>query len=155
MHMRRYWLCKSEPEAYSWDRLVREKKGRWDGVRNHAAALHLRAMRVGDLCVFYHSTTGKEAVGIMRVTRTAYPDPTSFVVDASGARQPAPGQPKGDWVAVDVVPVHALARPVPLAEIKSDAVLKKMEMVRQGRLSVSPVSAGEWKRLLALSGTRA
>lgn len=136
----RYWLLKSEPSAYTWATLVSDKKGRWDGVRSHAAAAHLRAMKRGDLAIFYHSTEGMEAVGIMKIVRTAYSDPTF-----------ATGQPKGDWVAVDVVPVKALRRPITLAEIKVDTVLKGMEMIRQGRLSVSPVTASEWKRIMKLS----
>lgn len=138
--MRRYWLLKSEPSAYSWADLTRAGRGRWDGVRNHAAAANLRAMRVGDLAAFYHSDEGKEAVGVMRVIRAAYPDPT-----AKG----------GPWVAVDVAPVRELKRPVSLVEMKRDRVLRGMKTVRQGRLSVSPVSAAEWKRLMALASIAA
>ena len=135
-----FWLLKSEPSAYSWAQLVRDGRGRWDGVRSHAAAAHLRAMRRGDLAAFYHSETGKEVVGIMKVVRIAYADPTAK----------SEQEKKGNWVAVDVAPVKALARTVTLAEIKRDAVLHHMPMVRQGRLSVSSMTAVQWKRLLAL-----
>ena len=132
-----YWLMKSEPDVYPWDKLVREKRGSWDGVRNHLAASHLRAMQVGDEAFFYHSNIGKEIVGIMRVVKTAYPDPT----DATGK-----------FVMVDVAPVRALAKPVTLAQIKTDKILQSMVLVRQGRLSVSPVTAAEWRQVLMLAG---
>ena len=135
------WLMKTEPSAYAWSDLVRAGRGRWDGVRSHAAAANLRAMRVGDLALMYHSVDGKEAVGIMKVVRAAYPDPTMKSGDGK----------KGNWVAVDVVPVKALARSVTLEEMKRDTVLKGMKIVRQGRLSVSPVTAAEWKRIMALA----
>lgn len=131
-----YWLMKSEPDVYPWERLVREKRGGWDGVRNHQAAIHLRAMQVGDEAFFYHSNIGKEIVGIMRVVKTAYPDPSD---------------PTGRFVMVDVAPVQALAKPVTLAQIKADKVLQTMVLVRQGRLSVSPVTAAQWRRVLALA----
>lgn len=132
-----YWLMKSEPDVYPWEKLVRDKRGGWDGVRNHLASSHLRAMQVGDEAFFYHSNIGKEIVGIMRVVKTAYPDPS----DAANK-----------FVMVDVAPVRALAKPVTLAQIKADNILQSMVLVRQGRLSVSPVTAAEWRRVLALAG---
>jgi predicted RNA-binding protein with PUA-like domain len=108
-------------------------------VRNFTARNHLRAMQAGDLCLFYHSGEGKQVVGVARVSRAAYPDPT------------APGE---DWAAVDVEPVQALAEPVSLAAIKSDPALAKMVLVRQGRLSVSPVEAAEFARILTLGKTK-
>lgn len=131
-----YWLMKSEPNVYPWEKLLREKHGGWDGVRNHQAAIHLRAMQVGDEAFFYHSNIGKEIVGIMRVIRTAYLDPTD---------------PTGRFVMVDVAPVRALAKPIPLALIKSDKILQTMTLVRQTRLSVSPVTLMQWRRVLELA----
>jgi predicted RNA-binding protein with PUA-like domain len=130
-----YWLMKSEPESYGWDDLVRDGGTEWDGVRNNAARLHLKAMKAGDEAFFYHSMSDKAVVGIMRVTREARPDPK------------AP-----DWVSVRVEPVKALPRPVMLAEIKADPALAKMELIRQSRLSVAPVRPEEWKRVLELAG---
>ncbi len=133
------WLLKSEPSAYSFARLQQEGKARWDGVRNFEARKNLQAMAAGDLCLFYHSGEGKEVVGIARVSRAAYPDPT------------AKGE---DWVAVDVAPVAPLAAPVTLAAIKADPALAQMTLVRRGRLSVSPVTAAELSRVLALGKTK-
>ena len=129
------WLMKSEPEAYGWDDLVRDGATEWDGVRNNAARLHLKAMRQGDEAFFYHSMSDKAVVGIMRVTRGAEPDPK------------AP-----DWVRVQVEPVRALERPVTLAEIKAEPALAKMELIRQSRLSVAPVRDEEWKLILEMAG---
>jgi predicted RNA-binding protein with PUA-like domain len=129
-----YWLMKSEPESYSWDDLVRDKGTEWDGVRNNAARLHLKAMKKGDEAFFYHSMSDKAVVGIMRVTRGAEPDPK------------AP-----EWVRVRVEPVKALAPPVTLAEIKAEPRLAKMELIRQSRLSVAPVRDDEWKVVLELA----
>lgn len=123
-----YWLMKSEPESYSWSDLVRDGGTEWDGVRNNAARLHLKAMKRGDEAFFYHSMSDKAVVGIMRITRGAESDPK------------AP-----DWVRVRVEPVKALKRPVTLAEIKAEPRLAKMELIRQSRLSVAPVKAEEWK----------
>ncbi|MHB8416534.1 MAG: EVE domain-containing protein [Myxococcales bacterium] len=134
----RHWLLKSEPSVYAFDRLVAEGSTRWDGVRNFAARNHLRAMKAGDLCLFYHSGEGKAVVGVARIRREAYPDPT------------AKGE---DWSAVDVEPVAALAEPVTLAAIKADPALARMVLVRQGRLSVSPVEPAEFARVLALGKT--
>ena len=129
-----YWLMKSEPESYSWADLVRDGGTEWDGVRNNAARLHLRAMRPGDEAFFYHSMSDKAVVGIMRIASEPRPDPK------------AP-----DWVSVRVEPVQALARPVTLAEIKADPRLARMELIRQSRLSVAPVRDEEWKALLELA----
>jgi predicted RNA-binding protein with PUA-like domain len=134
-----HWLLKTEPETYSWKTLVRQKKGVWDGVRNYAARNNLRAMQKGDLCFVYHSGISKAIVGIAKVARTAYQDPTTK--DAA-------------WVAVDVVSVKALKRPVTLAEIKAEPSMAEMALVRRGRLSVSPVSAREWKRILAMGSKK-
>ena len=144
-----YWLVKSEPGTYSWDDLVRDGRTDWTGVRNYAARLHLKAMRVGDEVFFYHSGEAKSIVGIARVTRTAFPDAT-----AEEEGLPASGGAKGGqgWVAVELVPVAPLARPVTLAQIKTEALLKGMTFVRQGRLSVSPVTATEFTRLKKLGG---
>ncbi len=128
-----HWLMKSEPESYGWDDLVRDGGTEWDGVRNNAARLHLRAMKPGDEAFFYHSMSDKAVVGIMRVTRGAEPDPK------------AP-----EWVSVRVEPVRKLARPVTLAEIKGEPSLKDMELIRQSRLSVAPVREAEWKKVLEM-----
>ena len=130
-----YWLMKSEPGAYGWDDLVRDGGTDWDGVRNNAARLHLRAMKPGDEAFFYHSMTDKAVVGIMRIT--------------------GPGKPDGEdgaWVKVPVEPVHPLPRPVTLAEIKAEPKLAKMELIRQSRLSVAPVRDEEWRVILAMVG---
>jgi len=134
-----YWLVKQEPGEYSWADFVAEGGTAWTGVRNYQARNHLRAMRKGDWVAFYHSGSERAVVGLARVRREAYPDPT--------ARE-------GDWVAVDLEPVKPLARPVTLAEIKSDPELRNMALVRQSRLSVLPVTAAQWKRLLALAQTQ-
>src|SRR3712207_4904262 len=126
-----HWLMKSEPEAYSWDDLVRDGGTEWDGVRNNAARLHLRAMKPGDEALLYHSMSDKAVVGIMRI--------------ASG---PHPGAGDENWVAVRVEPVRGLERPVTRAEIKAEASLKDMELVRQSRLAVAPVRPAEWKKIL-------
>jgi predicted RNA-binding protein with PUA-like domain len=133
-----HWLMKSEPESYSWSNLVHDGGTEWDGVRNNAARLHLRAMKKGDEAFFYHSMSDKAVVGIMRITREAQPDPKD-----------------AEWVSVRVEPVRALARPVTLAEIKAEPRLAKMELIRQSRLSVAPVRDEEWKRVLELAGRAA
>jgi len=129
-----YWLMKSEPESYSWDDLVRDGSTEWDGVRNPQAAINLRAMAVGDRAFFYHSGDEKAAVGIMEVSRTARPD-----------------GPDGKWSSVAVKPVEPLAKPVTLKAMKADPALAEMKMIRQSRLSVSPVSEAEWTAILALA----
>lgn len=130
-----HWLMKSEPESYGWDDLVRDGGTEWDGVRNNAARLHLKAMKKGDEAFFYHSMSQKAVVGIMRITRAAQPDP----------KDP-------DWISVRVEPVRPLPRPVPLAEIKTIPSLSKMELIRQSRLSVAPVRDEEWTAVLKLAG---
>ena len=130
-----HWLMKSEPGTYSWSDLVRERSTEWDGVRAPAARLHLRAMKRGDEAFFYHSGDERSVIGVMRVTREAAPDP----------KDP-------DWVSVAVEPVRALARPVTLKQIKADPGLAKMELVRQSRLSVSPVRDEEWAAVLEMGG---
>ena len=130
-----FWLMKSEPASYGWDDLVRDGGTLWDGVRNNAARLHLRAMKPGDEAFFYHSMADKAVVGVMRVSGPAKPDGED-----------------GNWVKVPVEPVRALARPVTLAEIKAEPKLAKMELIRQSRLSVAPVRAGEWAKVLAMAG---
>ena len=130
-----HWLMKSEPESYGWSDLVRDRGTEWDGVRNNAARLHLKAMKAGDEAFFYHSMSDKAVVGIMRVTREARPDP----------KDP-------DWVSVRVEPVRPLPRPVTLAEIKAEPRLAKMELIRQSRLSVAPVTDEQWNLVLELAG---
>ena len=128
------WLMKSEPGSYSWDDLVRDGATEWDGVRNNAARLHLRAMKPGDQALFYHSGEDRSVVGIMTVT--------------------GPGRPDGEdgaWVKVPVKPVKVLAKPVTLAAIKAEPRLAKMELVRQSRLSVSPVGKEEWQLIIAMA----
>jgi predicted RNA-binding protein with PUA-like domain len=132
-----HWLMKSEPESYSWDDLVRDGGTEWDGVRNNAARLHLKAMKKGEEAFFYHSMSDKAVVGIMRIAREAQPDPKN-----------------PDWVSVRVEPVRALARPVTLAEIKAEPRLAKMELIRQSRLSVAPIRDDEWKVILELAKGR-
>ncbi len=132
-----YWLIKSEPSAYSWDQLVKDKKTSWTGVRNFQAQINLKAMKVGDRAFFYHSGEGKEIVGIAEVTRTAYPDSTDK---------------DGKSVTVDFKAVEPVKKPVTLAEIKADPRFTEMKLVRQSRLSVSPVSDEHWKLLMKMAG---
>ena len=131
-----YWLIKSEPSAYSWDQLVKDKKTSWTGVRNFQAQINLKAMKVGDRAFFYHSGEGKEIVGIAEVTKTAYPDSTDK---------------DGKSVTVDFKAVEPVKKKVTLAEIKADPKFKEMKLVRQSRLSVSPVSDEHWKLLLKMA----
>ena len=137
---RTYWLVKSEPSTYAFERLVAEGRTRWDGVRNPTARRNLGGMKTGDLVLFYHSGEGKAVVGIARVAQEAYPDPTSA---------------DGKWLAVDVEPVKALARPVALAEIKAERSLADLALVRQPRLSVMPLSKDAYERILALARAKA
>jgi predicted RNA-binding protein with PUA-like domain len=139
MPKRAHWLVKSEPSTYSFDRLVKEGRATWDGVRNYTARNNLRAMKRGDDCLFYHSGEGKAVVGLARVTREAYPDPTT----------------KDDWSAVDIEPIEALPRPVELAEMRAHRQLGKMAIFKQGRLSVVPVTDEEFEAVLALSRKKA
>jgi predicted RNA-binding protein with PUA-like domain len=137
---KKYWLVKVEPDAYSWADFVKDGKTAWTGVRNYQARNNLRAMQKGDPVFYYHSVTEKQVVGLARVEREAYPDPTAS---------------EGDWSAVDLVPVKPLAKPVILDVIKTDAILKLILLVRHSRLSVSPLDETQFKRLLALAETKA
>lgn len=137
--MANHWLMKSEPDAYSWQQLQKDKRTHWNGVRNHQAAINLKAMKLGDLAFFYHSNEGKEVVGICRIVKEAYPDPT----DAAGR-----------FVMVDVEPVQALPRPVTLAEMKAEPKLAEIALIRQSRLSVMPVSAPHWALICKLGGLK-
>ncbi|TMJ21543.1 MAG: EVE domain-containing protein [Alphaproteobacteria bacterium] len=130
---------KSEPSAYSWDQLVKDKRTSWTGVRNPQAALNLKAMKAGDLCFFYHSNEGKEIVGIAKVLKAAYPDPTDKA---------------GKAVAVEVAAVEPVKQPVTLAAIKADPRLKDFGLVRQSRLSVVPVNDEQWKLILKMSAAK-
>lgn len=132
-----YWLVKSEPNAYSWDDLVRDKRTAWTGVRNYAARLHLKAMQVGDEVLFYHSVEEKSVVGVARVSKTAFPDTTA---DEEG------------WMAVELTPLKPLAKPVTLAQIKAEESLQQIGLVRQGRLSVMPLKAAEFSKIMKLGG---
>jgi predicted RNA-binding protein with PUA-like domain len=132
-----HWLVKSEPDAFSWNQQVERGVEPWTGVRNHMAKANLRAMRVGDLALFYHSNIGKEVVGVVEVVREAYPDPTAEA---------------GDWVCVDMRAVGPMPRPVTLAAIKADPLLADMALVRMSRLSVMPVSEAHWARICDLGG---
>lgn len=136
---RKYWLLKTEPEAYGWEDLLREGRAVWDGVRNYQARNNLQEMREGDRALFYHSVGPREVVGVVRVVRESYPDPT---IDDDR------------WVAVDVVAEKALKHPVKLADIKADADLADMALVRNSRLSVSPVTREQFERILRM-GRRA
>ncbi len=132
-----YWLVKSEPEAYAWADLVRDGRTDWTGVRNYQARLHLNAMKRGDRALFYESVTTKAVLGIAEVTKTAFPDTTAE---------------EDGWVAVELKPVAAFATPVTLAEIKTKPALAKMALLRQSRLSVSPLTAKEYATLVKLGG---
>ena len=134
------WLVKSEPFKYSWDDLVRDGSTYWDGVRNYEARNNLQAMKVGDSLLYYHSNEGKEVVGIARVTKTAYQDPTTD---------------DDRWVVVDVAPVKRLTEPVTLAQIKADAALRKIKLVTHSRLSVMPIAKSAYQRILKLGKTSA
>lgn len=131
-----YWLMKSEPDAYSWDDLVAEGEGTWDGVRNHRAANNLRAMQVGDEAFFYHSNIGKEIVGIATISKAGITDPSD---------------PDGKWAAVKVKAVRKLKAPVTLKQVKADPRLAEMELVKLSRLSVAVVTPEEWDYILTLS----
>src|SRR4051812_206905 len=135
----RHWLIKSEPNNYAYQQLAQDKRTRWDGVRNFEARNNLRAMKEGDLALFYHSTIGKEVVGVARVVREAYPDPT------------APGE---DWSVVDIAPAFALKKPVNLETMKADPSLKGLQLITRGRLSVVPVTEPHFQRILALGETK-
>lgn len=133
-----YWLIKSEPYKYSWDQMVADKTTYWDGVRSYPARIQLRAMRDGDICFFYHSNEGKEIVGLCRVIKEAYQDPTTD---------------DERWVAADVQAIKPLAKPVTLAQIKANETLANMALVRLGRLSVGPVQDFEFEEVMKMSET--
>lgn len=134
-----HWLVKSEPEAYSWANLVKDGGTAWTGVRNYQARIHLRAMKKGDLVFVYHSVSEKQVVGIAKVAKEAYADPTAK---------------EGDWSCVDLKPVKPLAKVIPLEAIKADKVLVEMALIRQSRLSVMPVTPDQAERLLKLGETK-
>lgn len=134
-----YWLVKSEPFKYSWDQFVKDKQTFWDGVRNYAARNNLRAMKKGDEVFFYHSNEGLEIVGIAKVAKEHYPDPTAT---------------EGDWSVVDLKPVKAIKKPVSLATIKADKRLANMQILKLGRLSVTAVTPEEWGIIMELGGMR-
>src|SRR5205814_3818797 len=134
--MKNYWLVKSEPDAYSWSDLVKEKKTSWTGIRNFKARNNLRSMRVGDEALFYHSVTDKALVGIAKVVRAAYPDRTAK---------------EGQWSTVDLAPVKALRHPVTLEQIKTARQLKNISLVRQSHLSVHALSSAEFREMVKLS----
>jgi predicted RNA-binding protein with PUA-like domain len=134
-----YWLVKSEPEAYSWSQFMKDGKTAWTGVRNFAARLNLRAMKSGDSVFFYHSGEEKSVVGLARVKKEFYPDATAD---------------EGDWSCVDLAPEKTLVKPVTLAQIKADKILKEMVMAKQSRLSVSPLTKAQFERLLNLAETK-
>ena len=131
-----YWLVKSEPFKYSWDDFVKEGKSTWDGVRNNTARLNLIAMKIDDLVLFYHSNEGKEIVGLAKVTKEHYPDPTT-------------DDPR--WVVVDLVPVELFPKPVTLATLKADERFQDMALVRLSRLSVAPVKRDEFDLIVAMA----
>src|SRR6476659_8987876 len=134
-----YWLVKSEPSVYSWEQFEKDGKTVWDGIRNYASRLHLRAMKKGDEVLYYHSNEGLDIVGIAKVIKEAYQDPTTD---------------DDKWVAVDLKPLKKLKKPVSLEQIKKDKRLKEMALVRIGRLSVQPVTEKEYKTILELAGEK-
>lgn len=132
-----HWLVKQEPTAYSWEQFVKDGGTAWTGVRNFQARNHLRAMKRGDEVLFYHSVTGKAVVGVAKVEREAYPDPTAE---------------EGDWSCVDLKPVRAMKTPVTLDVIKVDPALSEIGLIRQSRLSVMPLTGAEFARIAKLGG---
>ena len=130
-----YWLIKSEPFKYSWDQFNKDKRTFWDGVRNYQARNNLREMQEGDLVLFYHSNEGKHVIGVAKVVKEAYQDPTTD---------------DKNWVVVDLVPVETLKNPVTLEQIKAEESLKDISLVRQGRLSVMPLKATEFDKILEM-----
>jgi predicted RNA-binding protein with PUA-like domain len=134
-----FWLVKQEPEAYSWQTFQKEGRVVWTGVRNFQARNNLRAMKKGDLICFYHSVSEKQIVGIAKVDKEHYPDPTAE---------------DGDWSVVELVPFKPLRRPVSLETIKTDKILKEMPLVRQSRLSVTPLTGDQFARIVELGETK-
>jgi len=136
---KKFWLVKQEPESYSWDAFVKEGSTAWTGIRNYQARNNLRAMTKGDPVLFYHSGESKEVVGIARVSKEAYPDPTAT---------------EGDWSGVDLVPLKALKKPVTLGIIKADKALKEILLIRNSRLSAMPLTETQFNRILELGETK-
>ncbi|HYF29968.1 MAG TPA: EVE domain-containing protein [Chitinophagaceae bacterium] len=134
-----YWLVKSEPSAYSWEQLEKDGQTTWDGVRNYAARNHLKSMKKGDQVLFYHSNEGLEIVGIAKVSKEHYQDPTTD---------------EEAWVVVDLKPYKRLKKPVTMTQVKADKRLKDMALVRIGRLSVQPVTEKEWKAIMEMAGEK-
>jgi predicted RNA-binding protein with PUA-like domain len=134
-----YWLVKSEPNKYSWEQFEKDGKTFWDGVRNYAARNNLRAMKKGDEVLFYHSNEGLEIVGIAKVIKEHYQDPTTN---------------EDAWIVVDLKPEKKLRKPVPLTEIKKDKRLAGMDLLRLGRLSVQSVKENEWKVIMEMAGEK-
>lgn len=132
-----YWLVKSEPFKYSWDQFVKDGKTFWDGVRNYAARNNLKAMKKGDQVLWYHSNEGLEIVGIAKVVKEHYQDPTT---------------PDPNWVAVDLAPVKKLKKPVTLAQMKAEKSLATMDLIRLGRLSVGTVKPEEFEKIMEMAG---
>ena len=135
MQKTQYWLVKSEPFKYSWEKFNKDGRTFWDGVRNYQARNNLREMKEGDLVLFYHSNEGKHVVGIAKVVKEAYQDPTTDDTN---------------WVVVDLVPVQSLDKPVTLAQIKAEESLKDISLIKQGRLSVMPLKATEFDKILEM-----
>ncbi|MDK3157543.1 EVE domain-containing protein [Kamptonema cortianum] len=133
--MKQYWLVKQEPDAYSWEQFLKDKKTDWTGVRNFQARNNLRAMKKGDQALYYHSNTGKEIVGVAEVSREAFPDPTAT---------------EAGWDCVELKPVKTLKRTVPLETIKTDKILKETALIKQSRLSVMPLTPAQFARALEL-----
>jgi len=131
-----YWLLKSEPFKYSWDQLVKDKKTHWDGVRNYLARNHLKTMKKGDKLFFYHSNEGLEIVGIAKVVKEYYQDPTT---------------PEPAWVVVDIAPVKKLKKTVTLTQVKAEKDLQEMSLIKSMRLSVQPVREEEWNKILKMA----
>ena len=134
-----HWLVKQEPEKYPWSQFVKDQGTYWDGVRNYQARNNLRAMKKGDHVFFYHSVSEKAVVGVAKVTREAYPDPTAK---------------EGDWSVVDLKPVKAMVEPVTLEQIKAEAKLSEIALIKQSRLSVMPLRPHEFRRILQLGQTK-
>ena len=134
-----HWLVKSEPDAYSWQQMKKDKKSGWSGVRNHQAANNMKAMKIGDECFFYHSNEGKEVVGIVTVSKLYHPDPSDET---------------GKFGMVEMTAGKPMPKPVTLADIKTNTKLKDMVLVKNSRLSVQPVTDAEWKIICALGGLK-
>jgi predicted RNA-binding protein with PUA-like domain len=136
---RSFWLMKSEPNKYSWDQLVEDGSTYWDGVRNYEARNNLQAMKVGDLALYYHSNVGKEVVGVARISKESYPDPTTD---------------DERWVVVEIEPVAPLAQPVTLADIRVEPALAEINLVKRGRISVVPIASPEFQKILRMGKTK-